>query len=106
MPVSDETLRAALGRTLDRTDLDALGTKYEGKVRDNYSTRDGRRYIVVTDRISAFDRVLGTIPYKGQLLTAMAAFWFDKTKDLAPNHMIAVPDPNVMECIECRPLPV
>lgn len=95
-----------LKNTLDRTDLDELGKKYEGKVRDNYSTTDGRRYIVVTDRISAFDRVLGTIPYKGQLLTQMAAFWFEKTRDLAPNHVLSVPDPNVMECIECRPLPV
>lgn len=101
-----QALYAGLNNTLDGSALDELGSKYEGKVRDNYSTRDGRRYIVVTDRISAFDRVLGTIPYKGQLLTAMAAFWFDKTKDLAPNHMISVKDPNVMECIECRPLPV
>ena len=101
-----QSLYAGLGHTLDRTDLVDLGSKYEGKVRDNYSTRDGRRYIVVTDRISAFDRVLGTIPYKGQLLTKMAAFWFDKTKHLARNHMLSVPDPNVMECIECRPLPV
>ncbi len=102
-------LWAGLRSTLDATDLDELGSKYEGKVRDNYSTRppmEGRRYIVVTDRISAFDRVLGTLPFKGQLLTRMAAFWFEKTKDLAPNHVIAVPDPNVMECIECKPLPV
>jgi phosphoribosylaminoimidazole-succinocarboxamide synthase len=101
-----QALYAGLHSTLDRTDLDALGKKYEGKVRDNYSTTDGRRYIVVTDRISAFDRVLGTIPYKGQILTKMAAFWFEKTRDIAPNHMISVPDPNVMECIECTPLPV
>jgi len=99
-------LYGGLSHTLDHTDLDELGAKYEGKVRDNYSTKDGRRYIVVTDRISAFDRVLGTIPYKGQLLTQMAAFWFEKTKDIAPNHVIAMRDPNVMECIECKPLPV
>lgn len=104
-----ELMRALYGglkQTLDHTDLDELGAKYEGKVRDNYSTGDGRRYIVVTDRISAFDRVLGTIPYKGQLLTQMAAFWFERTRDVAPNHVIAMRDPNVMECIECLPLPV
>jgi phosphoribosylaminoimidazole-succinocarboxamide synthase len=101
-----QALYQGLHATLDRTDLNELGTKYEGKVRDNYSTMDGRRYIVVTDRISAFDRVLGTIPFKGQLLTSMAAFWFEKTRHIAPNHMIAVPDPNVMECVECQPLPV
>jgi phosphoribosylaminoimidazole-succinocarboxamide synthase len=102
--VAPTTLRAALPRCLDHTDFGALGTKYEGKVRDNYSTRDGRRYIVVTDRISAFDRVLGTIPYKGQVLNGMAAWWFEQTKDLAPNHALGVPDPNVLECVECTPI--
>jgi phosphoribosylaminoimidazole-succinocarboxamide synthase len=109
--IDEALLRSALTRTLDRTDFDALGAKYEGKVRDNYtptSSRaggtDGRRFIVVTDRISAFDRVLGTIPFKGQVLTQLAAWWFDKTRDVVPNHMIGLPDPNVLECIECTPL--
>jgi phosphoribosylaminoimidazole-succinocarboxamide synthase len=106
MPVSDETLRAALGRTLDRTDLDALGAKYEGKVRDNYSTKDGRRIIVVTDRISAFDRVLGTLPLKGQILNRLAAWWFAKTAHVAKNHVRSVPDPNAIEAVECEPLAV
>jgi phosphoribosylaminoimidazole-succinocarboxamide synthase len=106
MPVSDETLRAALDRTLERTDLDALGAKYEGKVRDNYTTKDGRRFIVVTDRISAFDRVLGTLPLKGQILNRLAAFWFDKTSNVAKNHVLSVPDPNVIEAVECTPLAV
>jgi phosphoribosylaminoimidazole-succinocarboxamide synthase len=106
MPVSDETLRAALSRTLDRTDLDALGAKYEGKVRDNYTTKDGRRYIVVTDRISAFDRVLGTLPLKGQILNRLAAWWFAKTSQVAKNHVRSVPDPNVIEAVECTPLAV
>jgi phosphoribosylaminoimidazole-succinocarboxamide synthase len=105
MPVSNEILRAALTHTLERTDLDALGAKYEGKVRDNY-TRDGRRMIVVTDRISAFDRVLGTLPLKGQILNRLAAFWFAKTAHIAKNHMLSVPDPNVIEAVECTPLPV
>jgi phosphoribosylaminoimidazole-succinocarboxamide synthase len=73
-------------------------------VRDNYTTPDGRRYVVVTDRISAFDRVLGTIPFKGQVLNRLAAWWFERTRDVAPNHVIEVPDPNVLECIECKPL--
>src|SRR3954464_244717 len=106
MPLTDELLRAALDRTLDETHLDELGAKYEGKVRDNYSTPDGRRIIVVTDRISAFDRVLGTLPLKGQVLNRVAAFWFDKTRDIAPNHMLRTPDPNVLEAVECTPLPV
>jgi phosphoribosylaminoimidazole-succinocarboxamide synthase len=101
--IDDATLRAALSRTLDRTDFPALGAKYEGKVRDNY-TAGGRRFIVVSDRISAFDRVLGTIPFKGQVLTRMASWWFDQTKDVAPNHVIALRDPNVLECVECTPI--
>jgi phosphoribosylaminoimidazole-succinocarboxamide synthase len=102
--VPQEILRKALPDCLDHTDLDALGTKYEGKVRDNYTTNDGRRFIVVTDRISAFDRVLGTVPFKGQVLNGMAAWWFEKTKDVAPNHVIRTPDPNVLECVECTPV--
>ena len=101
-----EQLKAGLNKTVRGTDFPSLGRKYEGKVRDNYSTKDGRRYVVATDRISAFDRVIGTLPFKGQLLTSMAAFWFEKTKNVAPNHVIGVPDPNVMECVECTQLPV
>jgi phosphoribosylaminoimidazole-succinocarboxamide synthase len=104
--VDKETIAAALGRTLEHTDLAALGKKYEGKVRDNYTTADGRRFIVVTDRISAFDRVLGTLPLKGQVLNRLAAFWFELTRDVAPNHMISTPDPVVLEAHECAPLPV
>jgi len=100
------TLRQGLSVTLDSTQLDFLGKKYQGKVRDNYSTGDGRRFLVVTDRISAFDRVLGTLPFKGQVLNSVAAFWFEETKHVAPNHVLSIPDPNVMECLECEPLQV
>ena len=102
--IPESTLRQALSKTLDRTDFTGLGAKYEGKVRDNYSTADGRRFIVVTDRISAFDHVLGTIPFKGQVLNALAAHWFERTKHVVLNHMIGMPDPNVLECVECTPL--
>jgi phosphoribosylaminoimidazole-succinocarboxamide synthase len=104
--VDIDQVRAALRTTLNSTDLRALGTKYEGKVRDNYTTADGRRFLVSTDRISAFDRVLGTLPLKGQVLNLLAAHWFDATKDIVPNHVISVPDPNVLEAKECTPLPV
>lgn len=105
MVVSTEALTEGLQRTLDGTHFETLGRYYEGKVRDNY-TKDGKRTIVVTDRISAFDRVLGTLPYKGQVLNSLAAWWFGETDGIAPNHMIDVPDPNVMVCVECEPLPV
>jgi phosphoribosylaminoimidazole-succinocarboxamide synthase len=104
--VDELALRAALGKTLDSTALDALGVKYEGKVRDNYTTADGRRFIVVTDRISAFDRVLGTLPLKGQVLNRLASFWFERTKHIAKNHVLGTPDPNVLEAEECTPLSV
>jgi phosphoribosylaminoimidazole-succinocarboxamide synthase len=101
--VDPASLQRALPHCLARTDFRSLGEKYEGKVRDNYA-RGGRRFIVVTDRISAFDRVLGTVPFKGQVLNRLAAWWFDKTKNVVPNHMVRVPDPNVLECVECEPL--
>jgi phosphoribosylaminoimidazole-succinocarboxamide synthase len=81
-----------------------LGVKYEGKVRDNYSAPTGRRFIVATDRISAFDRVLGTVPFKGQVLSELAAWWFARTSDVVANHVIRVPDPNVIECVDCVPV--
>jgi phosphoribosylaminoimidazole-succinocarboxamide synthase len=99
--IDESIIRAQLTKTLDHTDFPELGAKYEGKVRDCY-TRDGRRTIVVTDRLSAFDVVLGTIPFKGQVLNRMAAFWFEATADLAPNHVINVPDPTVMVARECK----
>jgi phosphoribosylaminoimidazole-succinocarboxamide synthase len=78
---------------LDTIDL-PLGTRHQGKVRDFWVLGD-RRVIVTTDRQSAFDVVLGTIPYKGQVLNRMAAWWFERTRDIVPNHVIDVPDPNV-----------
>ncbi|HSU39416.1 MAG TPA: phosphoribosylaminoimidazolesuccinocarboxamide synthase [Polyangiaceae bacterium] len=104
--VSADTLRRALAHPLAATDFPTLGKKYEGKVRDNYTLADGRRVLVTTDRISAFDHVLGTLPLKGQVLNFVAAWWFEKTRHLAPNHVLGVPDPNVLIARECQPLPV
>jgi len=103
--ISDALIRAQLAKTLESTDFTELGKKYAGKVRDCY-TEDNRRTIVVTDRISAFDVVLGTIPFKGQVLNQIAAYWFDVTKHLASNHVIEVPDPTVMIATECELIPV
>jgi phosphoribosylaminoimidazole-succinocarboxamide synthase len=96
-------LEAQLGRTLDATDFPSLGAKYEGKVRDNY-VKGGERTIIVTDRLSAFDRVLTTIPFKGQVVNQLAQYWFDETAHIAPNHVLRVPDPNVTVATECRPV--
>jgi phosphoribosylaminoimidazole-succinocarboxamide synthase len=103
--ISDALIKAQLSKTLQSTDFPGLGSKYAGKVRDCY-TKDNRRTIVVTDRISAFDVVLGTIPFKGQVLNQIAAYWFDVTKHLASNHVIDVPDPTVMIAAECELIPV
>jgi phosphoribosylaminoimidazole-succinocarboxamide synthase len=111
MSVDDKLLRDQLAHTLDKTPWKAIGgralPRYDGKVRDCYIDKErGERIIVVTDRLSAFDAVVGTIPFKGQVLNQLARFWFEHTKDLAPNHMLRVPDPNVMVARECEPLPV
>ncbi len=68
---------------------------YRGKVRDAYGLPDGRRLLISTDRQSAFDKVLAAVPYKGQVLTQTARYWFDETADICPNHVISYPDPNV-----------
>ncbi|WP_158818981.1 phosphoribosylaminoimidazolesuccinocarboxamide synthase [Methylocapsa sp. S129] len=73
-----------------------LPNYYRGKVRENYDLPDGRRIIIATDRLSAFDRAIASIPLKGQVLTQMARFWFEKTADLCPNHALEYPDPNVV----------
>ena len=99
-------LTKALALPLTETNFPRLGKKYEGKVRDNYTTTDGRRVIIATDRISAFDRVLGTLPLKGQVLGFAAAWWFEKTRHIAPNHVLSVPDPNVLVARECQLVPV
>ena len=111
-PSLDAVLHAQLGHTLDATGWTTMRgrgplQRYDGKVRDCYiDAAAGERVIVVTDRISAFDVVLGTIPSKGLVLNQLARHWFEATAAIAPNHMLAVPDPNVMIGRECRPLPV
>jgi phosphoribosylaminoimidazole-succinocarboxamide synthase len=105
LPIDAALLEAQCARTLLRTDFPALGERREGKVRDSYVAA-GRRILIATDRISAFDVVLGTIPWKGQVLNQLAAFWFERTREIAPNHVISVPDPNVTVARECRLVPV
>ncbi len=83
-----------------------LPSHYRGKVRDNYDLPDGRRILVATDRLSAFDRILTAIPLKGQVLTQIARFWFEATKDVTPNHVLDYPDPNVVVCKRLEIMPV
>jgi phosphoribosylaminoimidazole-succinocarboxamide synthase len=101
-----ETLAAHLDDILAEASIPELPNHYRGKVRDNYDLPDGRRIIIATDRLSAFDRVITAVPFKGQVLTQIARFWFDATADLCPNHVIDYPDPNVMVCGRLAIMPV
>lgn len=83
-------------QVLTEATLPDLPNHYRGKVRDNYDLPDGRRILITTDRISAFDRALASIPFKGEVLTRTARFWFERTGDICPNHVLAYPDPNVV----------
>lgn len=84
----------------------ALPDRRDGKVRVSYRLEDGNRLFVTTDRLSAFDRVIAGVPYKGQVLNELAAWWFAQTDDIVPNHLISVPDPNVLIARNANPLPV
>ncbi len=104
--ISLDDIKKQIPNCLAGTNFTNLGKRYEGKVRDNYTTPDGKRIIVVTDRLSAFDRVICLIPFKGHVLNQMAKFWFENTKDIIGNHVIEYSDPNAVVGRECKPLPV
>jgi phosphoribosylaminoimidazole-succinocarboxamide synthase len=99
-------LAAHLDDVLQDATIPELPNHYRGKVRDNYDLADGRRIIIATDRLSAFDRIIAAIPFKGQVLTQIARFWFEATRDLCPNHVIEYPDPNVLVCRRLAIMPV
>lgn len=83
-----------------------LPNKHTGKVRDSYSLPDKHRLLITTDRLSAFDKVLHCVKYKGQVLNQLSAWWFKHTADIIPNHMLEIPDPNALLAIEVQPFPV
>jgi phosphoribosylaminoimidazole-succinocarboxamide synthase len=105
-PIDPKTIEPYLAHALSDIAIPELPNHSRGKVRDSYDLPDGRRLIVASDRLSAFDRALTTIPLKGQALTQIARFWFDATRDLCPNHIEAYPDPNVALCRRLRIIPV
>ncbi len=90
---------------LRSVDLVGWGAKQSGKVREIY-TLDDTRILITTDRVSAFDRVVGAIPFKGQVLNQLSAWWFEQVRDVVASHVIDVPDPNVTVGREAEPLPV
>ncbi len=101
-----QTVIEGLDNVLTDAHFAELPNFSRGKVRDCYDLADGRRIIVTTDRQSAFDQVLAAVPFKGQVLTATARFWFEATADLVANHALAYPDPNVMVVRRLAMLPV
>lgn len=99
------SMRAEQFAPFTQIDL-ALDDRRDGKVRTSWACGEGRRLIVTTDRLSAFDRVLAGVPYKGQVLNQLSAWWFDATADVIANHVIDVPDPNALLARAASPLPV
>ncbi len=92
---------------IDFTQVPGFPEPYRGKVRDVYSINDDKLAIVVTDRISAFDHILrGSIPFKGQILNRLAAFFMEQVSDIIKTHLIDVPHPNVTIAHACKPLPI
>ena len=90
---------------LQKTNFANLGKRLEGKVRDIYEQKH-RVILISTDRHSSFDRIIAHVPGKGEVLNRLSAFWFQKTADIVPNHLLAVPDQNVTIAKRCTPLPI
>lgn len=105
--LSPDLIRAAIPHALREAHFDGLPNYYKGKVRDCYDLPTGERILISTDRQSAFDRKdFPAIPFKGQVLTQTAKFWFKQTADICPNHVVAYPDPNVIVGKTLKMLPV
>ncbi|MBD3341549.1 MAG: phosphoribosylaminoimidazolesuccinocarboxamide synthase [Candidatus Lokiarchaeota archaeon] len=103
----EKIVKNNLSNSLSETNFSSLGNLYRGKVRDNYIKEEKSiRVIIATDRLSAFDRVITTIPFKGQMLNQISAFWFEKTEKIVKNHLIEVPDPNVSIVHQCKTIPI
>jgi len=101
-----DKIRQALNSTVDKINFPEALAHHSGKVRESFELPDNKRAIVVTDRISAFDFILGTVPFKGQVLNQITAWWFKKLDGVVPHHMISMPDPNVALVKSVKVLPI
>lgn len=101
----DVGMMEQLGNVVEGTNFDFFPEKYVGKVRDCYTFGD-KRFLITTDRLSCFDRVVTSIPFKGQVLNQLAVYWFKQTEVIIANQLISVPDPNVMLVRNCEIVPV
>ncbi len=98
-------IRPTIPLALETLDVPGL-TPERGQVRDNYVLPDGRRVVITTDRFYVYNRQVGLVPYKGQVLNQLTNWWFEQTADILPNHVIDVPDPNVTVALTANPLPI
>jgi phosphoribosylaminoimidazole-succinocarboxamide synthase len=104
--VTDSDPQKIIDNCLVDAEFKELPNFYRGKVRDAYDLPDGRRLLIATDRQSAFDQVLAAVPYKGQVLTQTARYWFEVTEEICPNHVVDYPDPNVAAVKKLDMLPI
>jgi phosphoribosylaminoimidazole-succinocarboxamide synthase len=100
--ISEQKLLALLPLALEKTNLPLPG-RAAGKVREWYTLPEGKRLLITTDRLSAFDRILACVPYKGQVLNQLTNWWFDQTSDIIANHKVSVPDPNAVVVTVAEP---
>lgn len=100
-----QAVRDAVAHPLRATDFEGMGDVIHGKVRDLY-LQPGRRLLVASDRLSAFDRIITCVPWKGQVLNEISAWWFEQTADVVANHVLAIPDPNVTVGVEAQTIPI
>ena len=103
--IDKKTIIKNISEAVDKINYPKLGRRHSGKVRD-WFVKNNLRILITTDRVSAFDKVLGTIPMRGAVLNKLSQFWFEKTRDIIANHMIGIIDPNIMLVTECQALPV
>ncbi len=103
--ISPKIIEKNVTTAIQTVKVKGLGKKQNGKVRDWYDTGN-IRILIATDRISAFDKIVGLIPFRGAVLNKLSEFWFEKTRDIVANHMIGVVDPNVMLVSIVKPTPI
>jgi len=103
--ISNDLIKTQIKHVLEKTEFSNIGERYQGKVRDTYRVGD-KRILITTDRLSCFDVVVTTIPWKGAVLNALAVHWLNLTKNIIPNHLISSPHPNVMVSKNCKVIPI
>lgn len=100
-----DTIKEHISNVIKETNLQGIGERKVGKVRDIYIAPD-KITLISTDRHSSFDRIIAHIPFKGAVLNQISAFWFENTKDIIQNHVVSIPDPNALIAKKCKVIPI